>query len=211
MALAETTLSAAVGAGDKEIAVASATSVAAGRIIRIDDEVMEVTKGYVTASTTVPVLRGRAGTRQAAHVSSARVVHGNADDFTPPAGAVGTLSPGGRVRRVITYSAASTITPPQPGEDMVVVLTGTSVVALTIAVPTKDLDGCRLTFIADGTAAHTLTFTGGVGGEGSGYDVITFNSGGPCAIEAIACNEVWLIPFFPAMTGTVTNLVGGIA
>ena len=210
MALAETTLSAAVGESAKEITVASATSIAAGRRCLIDGEVMEVAKNY-SSGTTVPVLRGREGTANASHVSAARVVHGDGVDFAPPVGSLAPFSPGGRVRRVITYSATGTITPPLSGEDMLVVLTGTSVIALTIAVPTKDLDGCRLTFVADGTAAHTLTFTGGIGGEGSGYDVVTFNSGGPCAIEAIACNEVWLVPFAPAMTGTVTNLVGGIA
>ena len=65
MALATTTLSTALtGEGplaETSIVVASATSLAAGRIIRmggIGGERMLVAKAYIVGSTTVPVLRG---------------------------------------------------------------------------------------------------------------------------------------------------------
>lgn len=211
MALAETTLSSAVGAGDKEIAVASATSVAAGRLLRIDDEVMEVTKGYVTASTTVPVLRGRQGTPQSAHVTSARVVHGDASDFG--ATAPGLYVPYGlsRTRRIVSVSATSSLTLPKPGEDLIVVLNGTSAITLTIPAPTLDLDGCMMLVISNGVAAHVPTFTGGLGGVGSGYTALTVATGARLAILVVAINEAWNVISAPAWTGTVTKVTAGIA
>jgi hypothetical protein len=210
MATAETTLSTAVTLGAKEIVGAAATSISAGRLLQVDGEIMQVSKAYVPASTTVPVLRGVLGSVQAAHVASARVVHGDASDFSAPAGTLAQFAPGGRVRKVISYTAASTITPPKPGEDLVIVLNGTSVVALTIAVPTKDLDGCEMTFVANGAAAHTLTFTGGLSDAGGSYDIVTFNGTKPAALKVIACNEMWHAPFAPAMGGTVANVIGTI-
>src|SRR5438094_6161812 len=63
MALATTTLSSACAQGDVSIVVASATSVAAGRLIVIDQEEMQVAQSY-SSGTTVPVLRGRDGSAQ---------------------------------------------------------------------------------------------------------------------------------------------------
>jgi hypothetical protein len=211
MALAETTLSTAVTIGAKEIVVAAATSISAGRLLQVDGEMMQVSKAYVPASTTVPVLRGVLGSTQAAHVASARVSHGDASDFSAPTGSLAPFAPAGRVRKVISYSAAATITPPKPGEDLTIVLNGTSVVALTIAVPTKDLDGCEILFLANGAAAHTLTFTGGLSGAGTGYTVITMNGTKPSGIRVVACNEVWIAPVAPAVSGTATNLLSGVS
>ena len=211
MALATTTLSAAVTASDDTITVASATSVAAGRYLRVDDEWMQVTTGYVSASTSVPVVRGLGGTAASAHAASANVVHGAGSDFDSPPAQGPTTLPYQRVTRVVSYSAAGAITLPNAGEDLRVVLNGTSALAMTIADPGDDIDGAQLVILSNGTAAHTLTFASGVGGEGSSYDVITQNSGGPCAYVFYACNGYWLIPVAAAMTGTVTNLTAGIA
>jgi hypothetical protein len=212
MALVETTLSSACGASDRSVVVASATSIAAGRLIEIDGEVMQVTKDY-SSGTTVNVLRGRDGTVQKAHVATARVTHGDPTDFGDPApGGPPTNYPaaGGGIERR-SYSATATIDAPKPGSDMLVVINGTSVVALTVAVPTKAMDGCRLTIVANGAAAHTVTFTGGLSGAGSSYDVVTFNGTAPAALEVIACNELWVPICQPAMGGTVTNLIGSVA
>lgn len=210
MSLATTTASSAIAAGDTSIVVASATSVAAGRILIVDDEWMQVTKAYVTASTTVPVLRGLWGSEQAAHPASANVTHGDAADFdgTP---VQGSGFPYQRVTRIHSYSAAGAITLPNAGEDVRAILNGTDVLAMTIADPGKDIDGAQLVVLSNGTAAHTLTFASGIGGESTSYDVITQNSGGPCAYVFYACNGYWLWPTHPAATGTVTNLVAGIA
>ena len=212
MALAETTLSSAVTAGATSIVVASATSVSAGRIIQIGGEMMKVTKAY-SSGTTVPVLRGQMGTSQVAHVASERVVHGDAADFAVTVGVFSPYSPSSRARRIVSYTGttAATCALPTPGEDLVVVMNGSAINTLTVPVPTKDLDGCTITFVNSAGAAHILTFTGGLGGAGSSYDVVTLNATGTCAMQVIACNEVWCPIFAPPMGGTVTNIIGSIA
>lgn len=213
MALAETTLSSACGAGDSKIVVASATSVAAGRLLVIDQEVMQVTKAYVTASTTVPVLRGQGGTAQVAHVVTARVVHGDAADFgNPGAGVAVNYPPAGRARLLTSVTATpSTLTLAPAGVDHVVVLNGSAAITLTIPVPTKDKDGDLLIIVNNTGAAHIPTFTGGLGGAGTSYDAVTFNATGKLALLCIACDETWNSICAPGMGGTVTNIIGSIA
>ena len=211
MALVETTLSSAVAASAKEIVVASATSVAAGRIVQIGGEIMQVAKNY-SSGTTVPVLRGQMGSIQAAHPASERVVHGDAGDFGTGF-SFSAYTPTGRSRRVVSYTGttAATCDLPKPGEDLVVVMNGSAINTLTVPVPTKDLDGCTITLVNSAAAAHVVTFTGGLSGAGSNYDVVTWNASGQAALQVIACNEVWVPVFGPAMGGTVTNLIGSIA
>jgi hypothetical protein len=210
MALVRTTLSAAVTATDKSIVVASATSVAAGRLVRIDQEDMIVSKEYVSG-TTVPVLRAVAGTAQVAHVSGAGVVHGIASDWDDPAPQTWTAYPTQRPTLIQSITATSTLTLPPGGSDLRVILNGTSVITLTIPVPTTDMDGCRLTIVANGAAAHVLTFTGGLGAAGSSYDVVTLNGTGTCGFEAIAANAVWVPIVAVPLAGTVTNITGTLS
>jgi hypothetical protein len=211
MALAETTFSAAVNASAKEITVASAASISAGRLLQASSEIMQVAKNY-TSGTTVPVLRGQFGTVQQSHASGERIVHGDAADFSTGF-SYSPYTPTGRSRRVVSYTgtAAQTCELPRPGEDLVVVMNGSAINTLTVPVPTKDLDGCTITLVNSAAAAHIITFTGGLGGAGSSYDVVTLNASGTCALQVIACNEVWCPIFAPAMGGTVTNLIGTIA
>ena len=81
MALTTTTLSAAVGINDTNINVTSATGFAANNLIWVDQEMMQVTKAYVSG-TLIPVLRGRGALAQIAHVKSANVTTGLASDFS---------------------------------------------------------------------------------------------------------------------------------
>lgn len=76
-ATTQTTLSAAIGATDSNIVVASATGFAAGNVVVVDfSEAMTVKKSYVSG-TTIPVSRsGYGGTPVIAHPSSAVVVTG---------------------------------------------------------------------------------------------------------------------------------------
>jgi len=210
MALATTTNSAAIAQGDKTIAVASATSVAAGRFIVVGGEMMQVTKGYVTASTTVPVLRGVGGTAQVAHAVTSNVLHGAAADFGDPgAGVSVNFPPAGRARVVSTYGAAGAIALPSAGTDSVAIINGTAALAMTLAVPTNEMDGCILYIIGNGKAAHTVTAASGFGLAGSSYDVATFNANGNCGILCIAVNGAWIL--LSSMTGTLTNFVPAIA
>lgn len=211
MAFATTTLSAAVVITDNTIVVASATSMAAGRVILIDQEVMQVVQSYVSG-TTVGVLRGRDGTATVAHAKTANVQHGLASDFANP-GAQGEatyLTQRPTLVQSVT-TTPSTLTLPPSGCDLRVILNGTAAITLTIPVPTKDMDGCMLTIISNGAAAHVPTFTGGVGGAGANYDAFTYNSTGSVALIAFAANGVWVMPAAPGLTGTVTNITAGVA
>lgn len=212
MALTTTTLSAAVTADAKQITVASATSISSSSIIKIDGEVFRVTKDYTVGSTTVPVLRGRMGTAAAAHPTTSNVVHS-----TDPADFSGTV-PGGNWTfasvpvqfDVKSYTAAGAIDLPTSASLAVRVLNGTSVLAMTIAAPGKDIDGATMIIVGNGAAAHTLTFSGGLSGAGTSYDVYTNNASAPTALLVVACNGKWICPVAPPMTGTVTNITGGI-
>ncbi len=208
-----TTLSSAVAIDDRSIVVASATDVGAGDFIRIDEEWMQVSKEY-SSGTTVNVLRGVNGSVTAAHKVTAGVVHGSAADFTtnPDGTGEGVTLPAQRARRIISLTAAATLTLPKSGEDLFVILNGTSVIALTVPVPTKDLDGCALYIAGNGAAAHTATFTGGLSGAGASYDVITVNATAPVVLGPFwAVNGLWQASVAVPMAGTVTNVTATVA
>ena len=211
MALVRTTLSAAVAAGDSAITVASATGVAAGYQIRIDDEQMQVTKAYVSGATSVPVLRGQSGTSADAHVASASVVVGSAVDWAnPEASAITTFPIAGRARTTTSYSAAGAISLPRAGTDVVAILNGTGALAMTLADPAKDNDGDMLYILGNGKAAHTVTYTAGLGDAGSGYTVGTFATGGQGCLSLVAANETW-VPLSSPLAGTLTGIDISIA
>jgi hypothetical protein len=210
MALATTTLSSAVAVDDTSVVVASATSFDAGRLVLVDQEVMQVAQNY-TSGTTVDVLRGMNGTATKAHVVTSNVSHGDATDFSTPAAQEIIGYQASRATVISSITATGTLTLPKAGTDARVILNGTSVIALTVPVPTKDMDGTLLTIVGNGVAAHTLTFTGGLSGAGTSYDVITTNSAAPIAFTAIACNGLWNSFVSTPMAGTVTNITGTVA
>lgn len=212
MALATTTLSAAAAAGDNQITVASATSVAAGRLIRVDDEYMQVSTAYVSGSTTVPVIRGLQGSAVVAHVSGANAVHGLTSDFddAPAQSGASVISAALRTRRVVSYGASGAIAHPNAGEDVVAILNGTSNLTMTVAAPTKDIDGCILFIMGGGKTASTITFASGIGNAGSSYDVATLQNAGDVGISVMAVNGFWVLLNGP-ITGTSTALSFAIA
>lgn len=108
-----------------------------------------------------------------------------------------------RGRDVLSYSAAGAITLPTPGNDMVAILNSTAALAMTLAAPTKDMDGSILTIIGNGKAAHTVSLPAGVGlgAGGSGVDVGTFGSGAQQSVTLMAANAVW-VPYPSYMGGT---------
>ena len=212
MALTRTTLSAACAAGDVTITVASATGFSAGYWLLIDQEVMQVGKGYVSG-TVIPVGRGKQGTVASAHVTTAGVVVGIGTDWDDPSAQTAVTYPiAGRARTLTSITATGSLTLPAAGSDAVVILNGTSVIALTVPVPTADMDGTLLYIASNGAAAHTVTFTGGLSGAGSGYDVITVNATAPVLLGPfMAVNQLWQQAVAAPMGGTVTNLIGSIA
>lgn len=205
MALAETTLSAACAIDDRQLVVTSATGVAAGYLVRVDGELFQVTKGYVPASTLVPVLRGQSGTVATAHGVTARVVVGAAADWaqTTPPQATSAYNIAGRARIVSSYGAAGAIALPQAGADALALMNGTNALAMTLAVPTKDLDGSVLTIAGNGGAAHTVTIAGGAGG--GALVTATFDASNKCNLSFMAVDEIW-VPYPSPLSGTLTSI-----
>lgn len=207
MALVRTTLSAAAGAEDTTISVASATGFGAGYLIRIGGEVLVQTAAAV--GTVIAVRRGAGGTQAVAHAVTSGVVVGIATDWTEGAEAQLAVqypiaTPGRAIRE---YGAAGAITLPKAGSDMHAIINGTSVLAMTVAAPGKDVEGSFLYISSNGAAAHTVTFTGGLSLAGSSYDVITVNATAPVTLGPfVAVNEKWQGCVAVPMAGTVTNI-----
>lgn len=210
MALVTTTLSAACGLTDSFITVASSTSVAAGRIIKIDDEVMKVSKGYVSGSTTVTVLRAVDGTSPDTHANSSNVNHGDAADFVANTPQQDTLYPKVQTRAFDSYSVAGALSSGAAWVTFAQII-GTSALAMTLALPTKDQDGQILHVIGNGKSASTVTLAGGgTGNAGAGYTAYTFQNAGQVTLSFIALNGFWLSLNTP-LTGTTTKISVAIA
>ena len=202
MALVNTTLAAACAVSDKKILVASATGIAIGHKLRIGDEDFKVTKGYVAASTTVPVFRGQDGTVAIAHPSGAQVTDGVSSDWAQE-GAAQTIDAypiAMRARVIREYSADGAIALPPAGGDALAVISGTAHTGMTLAVPSKDLNGSKLTILNLTAAAHVITVAGGIGG--SAIVTLTQDASGRSMIELLAYNELW---YCPALAGTTTG------
>ncbi len=204
MALANTTLASACSATDKQLTVAAATSLLPGLMATCDGEVMQIAKSYTIGSVTVPVLRAQDGTQQIAHPSSAQVqFYRTGDDMATPGAALDIFSPlAGRGRYVTSVSASAAWTPQAGCQDEFVILNGTSVIALTIVSPLQSHTGKRVTFVGNGIAAHTITYTTtGFGNVGATADLITFGTTQMQAFEMLACGGFWVI-VGPASTAT---------
>lgn len=212
MALATTTLSATITAQDTVITVASATSIAVGRRILIDQETLQVATGWVSG-TSIPVLRGLDGSKASAHFLTSAVTHGLPSDFDQPSPGTATLYPTIRAVQVTSVTTTSTsLVLPDAGCDMRVIINLATAISLTIPVPTKDMDGTMLTFVASAIAIqHALIFTGGLNGGSTGYTTFTAAATGSTCFSVIACNGLWFVMSAPAWTGTVTKLIGALS
>ena len=201
MAFTLTTLSGPVGINDTTISVAAITGISVGSLIGIDNEVMKVVSPIPSAATgPVNVLRGQEGTAQVAHVSGAQVRIGAtqtnlaAADWTQPlAGAASPAAvPAQYYRDRISYSAAGAITLPRIGGDMVAVLNGTTILAMTLANPSTEQDGSLLFVVGNGKAAHTVTYAAGLGNVGATADVITFKADQAQGVALMAVGGFWV-------------------
>lgn len=196
MALANTTLGAACTATDKQLTVASATSILAGLYATCDGEVFQVTKGYTVGSTTVPVVRGLEGTVQIAHPSGAQIqFYRLGSDVPEPGGALDTIAPlAGRGRYVRSITASQEFAPRSDAQDELILLNGTSVIALTLINPLQSMTGKVVTFAGNGIAAHTITYTTvGFGNVGATADLVTFGTTQANTFQMIAVGGFWLI------------------
>jgi hypothetical protein len=86
-----TTLTNAITATTTVVTIASATCTACtfgpGTLLYIDNEALTVGGGYVSGTTNIPVLRGQASTRPAAHAAASVVFVGPPQRFHTSAGA----------------------------------------------------------------------------------------------------------------------------
>lgn len=196
MALVNTTLGAAVAVLDKQITVASATSLLPGLYGAVDGEVIQIAKSYTLASVTVPVIRAIEGTAQIAHVSGAQISFYALLTDVPNVGAqLSTYAPmAGRGRYTSSVTASQAWAPRPDNQDEYVELNGTSVIALTLVNPLRSQSGKIVTFAGNGIAAHTITYTTtGFGNVGGTADLVTFGANQMNTFQMIACGGFWLI------------------
>jgi hypothetical protein len=64
---------------------------------------------------------------------------------------------------------------------------------MTLANPTKDMDGSMLYIVANGKAAHTVTYSAGVGNGGGTMDVGTYNATEATGCALMAVNGFWVL------------------
>lgn len=203
--MTRTTLSAAAAAKDNFVTLTSISGLQVGMPILVDSEEMRVASVPTSATLPVGVTRGVNGTAVSAHAVSAAAIFGSPSEFLHNSLAKFQT----RRRDQASYSAAGAIALPTPGNDSLAVITGTSALAMTLADPAIENDGDMLYIVGDGKAAHTVTYTAGLGNGGSAYDVMTFNAGGQNGIQLVAINGKWVL--LSPMTGTLTAAVPAVA
>lgn len=202
MAFNTPTLSQACGVNDTSVLLSALTGVTVGALIGIDKEVMKVTAVPTAATLPVPVLRGQEGSFNQAHPVGAQAKVGSGPsaatlgDWTGAAPGAPSLAayPAAPTRDVQSYSAAGAITLPRIGGDMVAILNGTTILAMTLAQPSTAQDGSRLLILGNGKAAHTVTLptASGLGNVGATADVLTFAAAQAQGIELVACGGFWV-------------------
>jgi hypothetical protein len=89
-------------------------------------------------------------------------------------------------------------------------LNGTDALAMTLADPGVDNDGDVLSILGNGKAAHTVTYTAGLGDAGSGYTVATFATGGQGCLSLSAAHASW-VPLSSPLAGMLTAIDISIA
>jgi hypothetical protein len=191
-----TTLAGPVAITSTTIVVTSATGLVSNKLLRIDDEMLQIQQGY-TGTTTVPVLRGRDGTPTQTHPVGANVIAGFATDFAllpAPGMSDSVLLPGGTPNIVTSYGASGAITLPTAVGLNVIILNGTTALTMTLAAPTTDMDGVMAWVVGNGKAAHVLQVAGtaGLGNAGAGYRNATFAAGAQNSLLFCACNGQWV-------------------
>lgn len=195
-----TTLSAAMGVNDQSALLASLTGLVIGNWLQIDAEEMKVLGPLPAAATSpVSVRRGDNGTFNQAHPVSAQVkiMAGPTNLLTGdyganPPGSLGLGIPAAPVWERRSYSAAGAITLPAIGNHMIAVLNGTAALAMTLANPSIAQDGSRLLVLANGKAAHTVTYTAGFGNVGATADVVTMAAAQAQGLEYVAAGGFWV-------------------
>jgi len=186
---------------DTDIVLTNPAGIQVSNQIVVDGEVMRVLSVPSPTPGTnaqIGVLRGIRGSAVTAHPFGATATFGPPSDFGPAKS---------QRRDIVSVGANGVIPNPTPGTDKVVFINGTTALTtLTLASPVKDNDGDILTVVANGKAAHVLTYTTtGLGGGGAATDVVTFSAAAQTSVSFIAANELWILLGAASGTGAVAG------
>lgn len=186
MALTNTTISAAVSADALIIPVTSATGFAAGNFLRIDNEFMQVVS---VSGTNISVRsRGDFGSAAVAHNILAVCTTGLASDLNDfPVGQSAQVDPSGQT--IVSYSVDGAIA--LPNQNTLNIITKAGVCALTLADPSKSMDGLQMTILSATANAHTVTYTAGFYGDTTSSDVATFAAKVGASMTIVARGGKW--------------------
>lgn len=179
MALVNTSLAGAMSAGATRVSLTSGTSVAVGRFLKVDAELMLVQSAVPDSTTQWNVMRGIAGTSAVAHVALAPAIHGAPADFTLPVGPP-----------VVSYGADGAIA--VPVVDTLVLLTKATAAAMTLAAPAVDQTN-TVTIAGTVAAANTVTYTAGFYGDTTSSDVATFAAKVGASMTIRAQQGKWMV------------------
>lgn len=207
-----TTLNGAITKDDTSIRVAAVTGFGTGYYIRLDNEWLLQTGAADATALTVPVKRGQNGTAAVAHVTSTPVVvTDDANDATSPQTVTQLAEPIPVSNQLsyprFTYVASGALTAQRGIHELL----GTSVLTMTLAVPSKMRDTDEMIIVSNGKAAHTVTLATAIGDAGSGYTVLTFPAGGKIACRLMAMGGIWVWSGGSPISGTATNITVAIS
>lgn len=169
MALTRTTLAAAIAADDLIVPVTSASGFAAGNVLRVDNEYMQVVS---VSGTNISVRsRGDLGSAAVSHRILAPATTGLASDLPDyPVGQSAQSDPAGQTIVTASVDGALSI----PTQDTLILVQKAGVCAMTLAAPTTAQDGLQVTILSNTANAHTVTYTAGFYGDTTSSDVATF-------------------------------------
>jgi hypothetical protein len=197
MSLTNTTLAAACGAADLTLRLTSVTGAVVGAPLKIENEYVGAVLSIVSPFVTVRD-RGAEGTLAVAHNALAPVnLAAAASDFIAiPAGSTNQVPP--FRERVQYYSVNGAIA--LPDQNTTVILNKAGVAAMTLADPTRDMEGLEMTIMAGTAQANTVTYTTGFNGGGAATDVGTFGGaiGDNFRIKAVL--GVWNVMYLRNVT-----------
>jgi hypothetical protein len=202
MALASTTITANWDLGIDRVTVTSLTGIVAGMSGFIDKELFQVSKAWDGTNPVLISVRGISSIQPQTHRAGTLIRFGLGSDFANPAPGVCVYLPEQIAEDRESYSVAGAITLPQGGRNLQVDITAAAAIALTLALPTGDMEGLTITLNSTQKAAHTVTVSGGLGLVGGAADVLTFKADQTQSCVIMAKNLAW--------TG-VSGIVAGAA
>lgn len=177
MSLTATTLAAACTAGATSLNVSSATGFLKGNKVQVDSEKFLITDA--PTGTFVPVVGGQDGTRSVAHNLGAYAVTGTGSEF-----------PYQDADRIYTYGATTGAITVAGGVHR---LANATAGAYTLAAPTRDTEGIKLTLIAVAAIGYTVTLGSGYWNGTASNNVATWAGAIGDCLEIMSIGGSWCV------------------